>query len=560
MRFAPPKVSQDPALIPVRPPSGHFFFAGRTFPRIKWWKERNLRTLYIYIVVLILTNTANGFDGSMMNGLQTLTYWKVYFNYPEGSMLGLFQASMSAGSLFGLFFVPFVIDNWGRRWGIIIGSTIMLIAVGLQTGAQNFGMFVAARIILGFGDSIMLGAAPLLITEISHPQDRAILVTLSGASYHCGSFIASWVTYGTLKIQSDWSWRLPSLLQSICSIVILVMMWWIPESPRWLINKDKSDEALKILAHYHAHDDDQDEYVLPPVKNPFRTGRFNISVPFFVLTYYRFVQLEFSEIRAAIELDKSVGKNNWIDLVKTKGNRKRIGIITAIALFSQWSGNGLISYYLHQVMNAVGITDPQTQLGINGGMKTWSLFVNISMSFAADRLGRRPIYLISTIGTFVAFTIWTIISARYQISPVNGLGHAFVFMIFIYNTFYGFKSGLMPAYTAEILPYGIRAKGFTWMNFCVSGALFFNQYVNAIALKALAWKYYLVYVVFLAFECLIIYYFVIETRYTPLEEIAKFFDGKDAVDLAELANAEMKDMKVKDEDAKEARVEHVDLR
>lgn len=62
------------------------------------------------------------------------------------------------------------------------------------------GMFVAARLLLGFGDCIVLGAAPLLIAEISHPQDRAILVTLSGASYHSGAFIASWTTYGTLQI------------------------------------------------------------------------------------------------------------------------------------------------------------------------------------------------------------------------------------------------------------------------------------------------------------------------------------------------------------------------
>lgn len=145
-----------------------------------------------------------------MNGLQTLKYWKEYFGYPSGSTLGFFNASMSLGSLIGLFFVPPIIDNFGRRWGVIIGSLFMLLAIGLQTGAKNFGMFVAARMLLGFGDSIMLGAAPLLITEIAHPQDRAILVTLSGASYHFGSFISSWVTYGTLKIPVCLS-KLPSL-------------------------------------------------------------------------------------------------------------------------------------------------------------------------------------------------------------------------------------------------------------------------------------------------------------------------------------------------------------
>jgi hypothetical protein len=79
-------------------------------------------------------------------------------------------------------------------------------------------MFIAARLVLGqyichcrirqrsnidvgFGDTIVLSSAPLLIAEIAHPQDRAVLVTLSGASYHSGAFIASWVTYGTLTIK-----------------------------------------------------------------------------------------------------------------------------------------------------------------------------------------------------------------------------------------------------------------------------------------------------------------------------------------------------------------------
>lgn len=201
MTLRPPKLRHSQALKPVKPPKGHFYFAGRTFPRLPWWKRKNMRTLYIYIVVLIATNTANGFDGSMMNGLQSLSYWQEYFDHPKGSILGLFNASMSLGSLMGLFFNPYIIDYFGRKSGIVLGCVIMLIAVGLQSGAQNFGMFVAARLTLGFGDTIVLGSAPLLIAEISHPQDRAVLVTLSGASYHSGAFIASWVTYGTLKIQ-----------------------------------------------------------------------------------------------------------------------------------------------------------------------------------------------------------------------------------------------------------------------------------------------------------------------------------------------------------------------
>ncbi|KAJ5356210.1 hypothetical protein N7517_010819 [Penicillium concentricum] len=528
LRFRPPKQTQR--VMPVKPTKGHFLFAHQEFQRVPWWKRKNMRTLYIYIVILIMTNTANGFDGSMMNGLQTLSYWQEYFDHPHGSLLGLFNASMSLGSLLGLFVVPYMIDAWGRRLGCFVGCLIMLLAVGLQSGATGFGMFISARLLIGFGDCLVLGSAPLLIAEIAHPQDRAVLVTLSGASYHSGAFIASWVTLGTLKIQSDWSWRLPSLLQAICTVVIVCGIWLMPESPRWLMSKGRHDEAMQILVKYHGEGDQNDA----------------------------FVHLEYAEIKAAMDLDKELDQTRWVDFLKTKGNRRRIGLITALGLFSQWSGNGLISYYLHQVMDSVGITKASTQLGINAGIKSEALVTNFVLAFFIDRLGRRPVYMVSTVGTFVVFNAWTIVSARYDIAPNQALGYIFVALTVLYGFFYDIKSGLMATYTTEILPYGLRAKGFTWLNFCVTAALFFNQYINAIALDAIGWKYYIVYCVFLGMEVFVIYTFLIETRYTPMEEIAKYFDGDDAVDVGEIAIADMKEQ-ARDTEGKTATV-HVEVK
>ncbi len=62
-------------------------------------------------------------------------------------------------------------------------------------------MFIAARWILGFGDILVICTAPLLIAEIAPVQDRAILVTIAGANYQSGAFIAAWTTYGTLQIK-----------------------------------------------------------------------------------------------------------------------------------------------------------------------------------------------------------------------------------------------------------------------------------------------------------------------------------------------------------------------
>jgi hypothetical protein len=87
---------------------------------------------------------------------------------------------------------------------------------------------------------------------------------------------------------------------------------------------------------------------------------------------------------------------------------------------------------------------------------------------------------------------------------------------------------LIVAYTVEILPYSLRAKGFNVFNFVISLALIFNQYVNPIALGKLAWKYYIVYCCWIAFELVFCYFFIVETKGLSLEETAALFDGEDA--------------------------------
>lgn len=195
MKWGAKKLRSSRATRLQKPPKGHFFFAGRTFERVKWWKRPNLRKLYFYCVILIFVNIANGFDGSMMNSLQSLPYWQEYFGDPKGAVLGLPGSAMSLGSFIGLFFVPCVCDTLGRKRGVILGSVIVVGGVALQAGAANYEMFLASRFVLGLGMAFATNAGPLLCTEIAHPQDRAIIVTFMDCSYAVGSFVAAWTTF-----------------------------------------------------------------------------------------------------------------------------------------------------------------------------------------------------------------------------------------------------------------------------------------------------------------------------------------------------------------------------
>jgi MFS family permease len=303
----------------------------------------------------------------MVNGLLSLDQFTDYMKGLSPSIKGIFSGIMFLGSLLALPITPYIADGLGRRWGICIGSIIMIFAVVLQSASVNFSMFIAARFFLGFGVAIAHGSAPLLITELCHPQHRAIFTTIVSlplllinvcsdffkynTTWYVGSIIAAWLTYGTNRIPSQWSWRIPSIVQALPSILQITCVWLVPESPRWYISKGQTERALNVLAKVHAEGNDQDEIV----------------------------QLEFEEIKETIAFEKEAEQTGWLELFKTKGNRHRLLILISAGLFSQWSGNGLVSYYITGVLDGIGITDPDTQLVINGVLNIWNCIVAVTM-------------------------------------------------------------------------------------------------------------------------------------------------------------------------------------
>ena len=103
---------------------------------------------------------------------------------------------MSVGSIVALPVTPYIADYAGRRVGIITGCLLMILGVVLQSIGINIQMFIASRFFIGFGVAVAHGAAPLLISELVHPQHRAVFTTIYNSTWYVGSVIAAWVTFG----------------------------------------------------------------------------------------------------------------------------------------------------------------------------------------------------------------------------------------------------------------------------------------------------------------------------------------------------------------------------
>jgi len=176
-------------------------------------------------------------------------------------------------------------------------------------------MFLVSRLLLGMGIPFCISGASQLIAELAYPREAAVLNGLFNESWYVGAIIAAGVTLGTFSMDNDWSWRIPSLIQAAPSLLQMVFIWFVPESPRWLLSKDRDEEAFDVLVKYHAEGDREDA----------------------------FVNAEFVEIRTRVRHEMENSKRRWAELLQTSGNRRRTFIAACVGLFSQWSGNGLVS-------------------------------------------------------------------------------------------------------------------------------------------------------------------------------------------------------------------------
>ncbi|SPO04752.1 probable lactose permease [Cephalotrichum gorgonifer] len=488
---------QDPALVKDVNPASAALAAAMASQKPSPW-SKNMIKLYGIMGIGYLISTMNGFDGSLMGSINAMESYQASFGLKgQSSSKGIVFIIYNLGQIASFPFCGLLADGLGRRLCILIGCIIVLVGTAVQGSANSLDAFIGGRFVLGFGASIASAAAPAYTVELAHPAYRGFMAGMYNNFWWIGNILAGWTCYGTnLHMADSWAWRIPTITQAALPAVVACLIMFFPESPRWLIYKDRTEEGLAVFAKYH--------------------GEGDVNAPL--------VQLQYREVVQDYANTDNKPWWDYRDLVNTAASRYRLYMVMGMAFFGQWSGNNVVSYFMPDMVLQAGITNTNTQLLVNAINPIFSMLAAIVGSYYLDRFGRRKMMLFALLGGLGSYVLLTAFTAQ-SVNNQN-LSYGVIVAIYLFGMF--FASGFTPLqtlYTVECLENRTRARGsglnFLFMNI----AMAINTVGISKAMEVIGWKLYLVFIGWISFEIVMIYFFAVETAGKTLEELRVIFEA-----------------------------------
>ncbi|PWY80308.1 hexose transporter [Aspergillus sclerotioniger CBS 115572] len=463
----------------------------------QWWKDPGLRKLNLLLAGCMLGSVGFGYDASLINGLLSNSRWFSELGLKGSTMEGIMTAAQSFGAIAALMPAAYLSDLIGRRQTILISNIAIIAAAIGQSFSHTVSAFLGTRLVIGFFEICVLVSTNALVSELSHPRQRAQVTALGNTFFYIGGITAAWTSFGSYFITSSWTWRLPVLMQCCWPVGQNIVVAFMPESPRWYLTQGCHAKAKEIFIKYHANGVLNDELA----------------------------EIEYRKAEISVEAEEQGASYNWLALFSNIGNIKRSILTIFLGLSSQWVGNGIVSYYLSPILEAVGVGSASQQLAINGGLQIFNWVMAIPGALLAERLGRVRLLLISACGMLIFMVLVTASSAVYEADGNKRAGQAVIAFLFCFFGSYDLGyTPIPPLYVTEIASTHLRAKYISlyWMSTAV--ALCFNQFVNPIAFDAIHWHYYIVYIGVLCPVIVVLVFHAPETKGRTLEEVAWIFD------------------------------------
>ncbi|KAG9256850.1 general substrate transporter [Emericellopsis atlantica] len=360
---------------------------------------------------------------------------------PPPSIRGIITGVYYVGTLLSYLFLAHPLADWlGRKRAAAIGTVVMVIGMWCMAAARGLLPLVIGRLACGLGVGIISTTVPLYQSEISPAKERGKFVTMNHVGFIAGMAVGLWVGYGMSfwKTTSGdfWGWRFSIFLQIIPATIFLLGLPFLPETPRWLVQQGRKDEAKAIL------------YTLRP--SSLATQELDListSTTRLPPTFSSFKRLTLSLFR-----DPALFARLWRAFL--------------LQFMAQMCGAAAMKYYLPSLLQNLGLS-VQSSLMAGAIEMTLKIGMTVVEMWIIDRLGRRLCLVLGSVIMGVAMLINGALPLLYPNNMNKSADIICIMFIFIYAM--GYSLGLGPAawvYSSEIFPTSVRARG---LNLAASG-------------------------------------------------------------------------------------------
>ncbi len=418
-----------------------------------------------------------GYNASVISGVLLFISNKFQLSTFEQELI---VSTLLIGALIGALIGGVIADLFGRKKTLFLTLFLFLIGILTLTMASSFNAFLIGRLISGFAVGIVSMAVPLYIAEMSPAGNRGALVSLNQLCITIGILLAYIVTY---SLADSGSWRNMFAFALIPTVLQFVGLFFVAETPSWLMSHEKREEADQILHKIQVAPKDK-RLVREKKGEDFPTKK------------------DFREL---------FSKNVRMPFL--------IGI--GVAVFQSITGINTVIYYAPKIFQLAGYTEATTALFATMLVGIINVIVTIISLWLIDRIGRRPLLVSGLIG--MAFSL-VILGFSFFIEG-EGSGLTAIFAMLIYVAFFAVSLGPVAwLIISEVYPLGIRGRAMgiatfaNWIsNYFVS--LTFLSLIGILGAFGTFWLY--------AIICILGLWFVIklvpETKGKTFEQIQAFW-------------------------------------
>ncbi|PIA50425.1 hypothetical protein AQUCO_01300872v1 [Aquilegia coerulea] len=410
----------------------------------------------------------------------------------DSQILTLFTSSLYIAALLASFVASWITRRFGRTWTIFYGGLVFVVGAIMNGLAQNIAMLIIGRLLLGVGVGFASQSVPLYLSEMAPYKMRGALNQMFQLFITVGILIANVLNYFTNRMENGWRWSLG--LAAVPGLVILVGGIFLPETPNFLIDRNRSEEAKKRLQRIRG------------VAN---------------------VDEEYNDLVAASEASKKV-TDPWHRLFFDRKYRPQLTYSVALPSLQQITGINVVMFYAPVLFKTLGFGGDASLMSalITGGVNVLATFVAI---WLADRKGRRTLFLAGGIQMFISqLVVGGLIWYKFKWSGEGNVSgaYAIIVVLFICAFVTGFAYSWGPLawlVISEILPLEVRSAG---QSVNVSLNMFWTFVIGQAFLILLCHLKFLLFFVFaicVLGMSLFIYITLPETKGIPIEEMSRIW-------------------------------------